>query len=329
MRVLASSLLILAVWLPHLVYGQGDKFENANLCPSENQDGAPIQDRFIDTSGTVFCEYSDALECRYSGSDGNLFNSLSGSACPPGLIGFTLTKASTFQTSTPPPLSAPSSTTGKSTSRSLFTSSRASLTASSALTPPSSSVVAPQTAAAYSAPTAGTKNGHRIPPGGDCRRRRLQHRAAKRSDGADDRRASAVTISPFALITPIERRKSAEGVPSEGRRSISGGASTIARKNLERQLLVATEKVIHLENQEKSVGDDPTSTEGSAIRSLRRLMSGRSASTTSPRSDLEAQLETAQEQINVLVMRIHALEAESDSAWGRFTSVDEPPPEYV
>jgi hypothetical protein len=58
-----------------------------------------------------------------------------------------------------------------------------------------------------------------------------------------------------------------------------------------------------------------------------RLMSMRSTSTRgSP--DVRAELEAAKEQINMLVMRIHALEANTNSAYGAGFS-NEPPPPYV
>jgi hypothetical protein len=43
---------------------------------------------------------------------------------------------------------------------------------------------------------------------------------------------------------------------------------------------------------------------------------------------VEAQLQAAREQIDVLVTRINALEENSDSAWERVIG-DELPPEYV
>ncbi|KAJ7861457.1 hypothetical protein B0H14DRAFT_2742317 [Mycena olivaceomarginata] len=137
------------------------------------------------------------------------------------------------------------------------------------------------------------------------RRRRRQRQAAKSSEMRIDR--AATTISPFTLITeastPPQQERNAE------------------RRRLETQLHAATEKIADIEGRERFDGGD-----GSADSGMRRLMSARSASTRLP--EVEAQLQAAREQIDMLVTRINALEENSDAGWGRVIG-DEPPPEYV
>jgi hypothetical protein len=132
---------------------------------------------------------------------------------------------------------------------------------------------------------------------------------------------AATTISPFTLITEASTPRSRSATLSEESDVRSISPSTIARQRLETQLHAATEKVADLEGRERFDGGD-----GSADSSMRRLMSARSASTRLP--EVEAQLQAAREQIDMLVTRINALEENSDAGWGRVIG-DEPPPEYV
>jgi hypothetical protein len=133
---------------------------------------------------------------------------------------------------------------------------------------------------------------------------------------------AAAAISPFNLITHIDtpsRGNAALGVES-GVRS----PNAITRQLLEMQLLAVAEKMYDLQDRERLLVGG--SRNGSGLPRMWRLMSVRSASTRPP-PDVEAQLQTAREQTNMLVARINALEANSDSAWGRVIG-DEPPPEY-
>ncbi|KAJ7844884.1 hypothetical protein B0H14DRAFT_2775713 [Mycena olivaceomarginata] len=154
------------------------------------------------------------------------------------------------------------------------------------------------------------------------RRRRRQRQAAKSSEMRIDR--ATTTISPFTLITEASTPRSRSATLSEESDVRSISASTIARQRLETQLHAATEKVADLEGRERFDGGD--SSGGSGMRRMLRLMSARSASTRLP--EVEAQLQAAREQIDMLVTRINALEENSDAGWRRVIG-DEPPPEYV
>ncbi|KAJ7187492.1 hypothetical protein GGX14DRAFT_702113 [Mycena pura] len=156
-------------------------------------------------------------------------------------------------------------------------------------------------------------------------RRRLGRRATKQ-------RALSNTISPFSMVhfpaNPIPNVANSLEV-----RSISAGSLT--RQQLESELLNAQEKMVKLERIAVPSGG---ATPGYA-RSRLRLAFTRGVSSgggtwsrgvpaggrASP--DLIAQLQEAREQIDMLVTRIHALEANADP-WGIGMS-DQPPPEYV
>ncbi|KAJ7726030.1 hypothetical protein B0H14DRAFT_3002622 [Mycena olivaceomarginata] len=158
------------------------------------------------------------------------------------------------------------------------------------------------------------------------RRRRYRRRAM-------EQRAITNTISPFTMVNSPTNLIPNVANPLEVR-SISAGS--ISRKQLESELLNAQETMVELERiTVSSVGV----TRGSARSRILRLISKRSVSSgggTSSHSvpaggrappDLAAQLQAAREQIDMLVTRIHALEANTDP-WGMGMS-DLPPPEYV
>ncbi|KAJ7861453.1 hypothetical protein B0H14DRAFT_3863447 [Mycena olivaceomarginata] len=112
------------------------------------------------------------------------------------------------------------------------------------------------------------------------------------------------TISPFTLIPEASSSPGARTALGQDSDLRSISASTLTRHRLETQLCAATEKMVDLQAQEELAGHDPGV------------------------SEVEAQLQAAREQIDVLVTRINALEENSDSAWERVIG-DELPPEYV
>jgi hypothetical protein len=125
----------------------------------------------------------------------------------------------------------------------------------------------------------------------------------------------ANTISPFTLITQMGGHTN-ETTPHRDSDIRSVSPSTITRQDLETELQMVQEKMADLQDLERS-----------SPGRVWRLMSMRSTSTRgSP--DVRAELEAAKEQINMLVMRIHALEANTNSAYGAGFS-NEPPPPYV
>jgi hypothetical protein len=84
---------------------------------------------------------------------------------------------------------------------------------------------------------------------------------------------------------------------------------------------VVHEKMADLQDPERS-----STTAGSGTRGVSGLMSMRRSSIRGV-PDVEAQLETSREQINMLVTRMQALEATTNSAYGAGIS-NEPPPAY-
>ncbi|KAF7341431.1 hypothetical protein MVEN_01880200 [Mycena venus] len=153
------------------------------------------------------------------------------------------------------------------------------------------------------------------------KRRRIRHRTAALLE-IESNRAAAI-ISPFTLIPQMNSPTSQDATQDTDSDVRSISASTIARQQLETQLLAATEKMIDLQDQERlSVG---SATNSSGIRRMWRSVVQRTAS-TGPLTDVEEQLQSARDQINMLVERINASEANSNSAWSG--AVDEPPPEY-
>ncbi|KAJ6564036.1 hypothetical protein B0H19DRAFT_1067636 [Mycena capillaripes] len=146
------------------------------------------------------------------------------------------------------------------------------------------------------------------------RRRRLRRRATERD--ATQTRSQTGTISPFTLITQIDG-------PSEGSTGTTADSdarslseSTMARHQLEMELLAVQEKMVDLEDEERH----------STIGGAHRMSRPPSMPATS--GNVDAQLQIAREQIDMLILRINALEANTDPAWGLGIS-REPPPEYV
>ncbi|KAF7341471.1 hypothetical protein MVEN_01884400 [Mycena venus] len=152
--------------------------------------------------------------------------------------------------------------------------------------------------------------------------RRTRQSGAGPSDIESNR--AAATVSPFTLITQIDSpsRGNATQDTDSDVRSIS--ASTITRQQLETQLLAVTEKMVVLQDQERLSLRSATNSSG--IRRVSQPVVQQTAS-TGPPTDLKAQLQSAREQINMMVERINVLEANSNSAWSRVVG-DEPPPEY-
>ncbi|KAJ7909819.1 hypothetical protein B0H13DRAFT_1877320 [Mycena leptocephala] len=149
-----------------------------------------------------------------------------------------------------------------------------------------------------------------------CTKRR--RRAAKHHATAIDREAN--TVSPFALITQMDGHND-ETAPSGDSNVRRTSASTIPRQDLETELRMVHEKMADLQDLERS---STRETADSGTRRVLRLMSIRSSSTrASP--DVRAELEAAKEQINMLLTRMHVLEANANSAYGAEFSNESPP----
>jgi hypothetical protein len=146
-------------------------------------------------------------------------------------------------------------------------------------------------------------------------------RAAKHHPTAINRDAN--TVSPFTLVMQMDGRTDGTTARRDSDvRRVS--PSTITRQDLESELRIVHEKMADLQDLERS---STGTTAGSGMPRVLRLMSMPSTSTMgSP--DVQAQLEASREQINMLVMRMHALEANVNSAYGVGIS-NEPPPAYV
>ncbi|KAJ7840248.1 hypothetical protein B0H13DRAFT_2677012 [Mycena leptocephala] len=114
--------------------------------------------------------------------------------------------------------------------------------------------------------------------------------------------AEKETILPF--ITQYGGR-STLGTDSSAR-SVSKSSNGITRQHLQTQLLTATEKVTDLEHRTVQGG----AAGGSSVYRIWRRMSASGKSPPNP--DLEAELHTAREQINMIVARMNALEAHTD-----------------
>jgi hypothetical protein len=150
------------------------------------------------------------------------------------------------------------------------------------------------------------------------RRRAAKHETAVEHD--------ANTVSSFTPLTQMEQMDghTDETAPSGDSNVRRTSASTITRQDLETELRMVHEKMADLQDLERSTTRE---TAGSGTRRVLRLMSIRSSSTrASP--DVRAELEASREQINMLVTRMQALEANAHSAYGVGIS-NEPPPAYV
>jgi hypothetical protein len=143
-----------------------------------------------------------------------------------------------------------------------------------------------------------------------------RRRAAKHGATAVDRNAN--TVSPFTLVTEMDGRNTS---PRDSNiRSVS--PNTITQQGLETELRMVNEKMADLQDLERS-----STTADSGTRRMSGLISMRSSSRRGV-PDVEAQLEASREQINMLVTRMQALEATTNSAYGAGIS-NEPPPAYV
>jgi hypothetical protein len=130
---------------------------------------------------------------------------------------------------------------------------------------------------------------------------RSGRRAARIGTIEIDQRAR--TISPFAFITEMGAVNNDS--PSDTR---STGASTTARRQMETQLHAVQEKMVNLEDIE---GRTSSGSDSLGRHRIMRLMRMRTASNRgSPKP------QAAKEQINVLVERMNALEANANWAHG-------------
>jgi hypothetical protein len=129
------------------------------------------------------------------------------------------------------------------------------------------------------------------------------------------------TVSPFTLLTQMDGHTD-ETAPSRDSDVRSVSPNTMTPHDLETELQMVHEKMADLQDLERS-----STTADSGTRRMSSLMSMRSSSTRGL-PDVEAQLETSREQINMLVARMQALEATTNSAYGAGIS-NEPPPAYV
>ncbi|KAJ7918279.1 hypothetical protein B0H13DRAFT_1869464 [Mycena leptocephala] len=148
-----------------------------------------------------------------------------------------------------------------------------------------------------------------------------RRRAAKKEATAIEHDAN--TVSPFTLITQMDGPND-EATPPRDADLCDVSPSTVARQHLETELREVHEKMADLQDQERSSTRAAT---GSGMRGVLRLMSMPSTATRGL-PDVEAQLEASREQINMLVTRMQALEANTNSAYGAGFS-NEPPPAYV
>ncbi|KAJ7862849.1 hypothetical protein B0H13DRAFT_1899842 [Mycena leptocephala] len=123
------------------------------------------------------------------------------------------------------------------------------------------------------------------------------------------------TILPF--ITQYGGR-STLGTDSSAR-SVSKSSNGITRQHLQTQLLTATEKMTDLEHRAVQGG----AAGGSSVYRIWRRMSASGKSPPNP--DLEAELHTAREQINIIVARMNALEAHTDYLSGMADGREAPP----
>ncbi|KAF8160457.1 hypothetical protein K438DRAFT_1985710 [Mycena galopus ATCC 62051] len=142
------------------------------------------------------------------------------------------------------------------------------------------------------------------------------------------------TISPFELITQFE---SAGGCDFASRATEQTGAPHSLHTELR-------EKRVNSPDLESStVGETTVADSNSPSTAGRRfsLISRRSSTHTEARSvrrtvstrtaaqpDMEAELQLSREQMAMLVARMNALEANTDTAWG-IGGTDEPPPQYM
>jgi hypothetical protein len=152
-----------------------------------------------------------------------------------------------------------------------------------------------------------------------------RRRVAKHGTTAVDHDAN--TVSPFMLSTQMDGHTN-KTTPRRGPEVRSVSRSTIARQHLETELRMVHEKMVDLQHRETDRERSSTGpTAGSRTHRMLRLPSMRRSSTRgSP--DVQAQLEASREQIDMLVMRIHALEANANSPYGARVS-NELPPSYV
>ncbi|KAJ6564033.1 hypothetical protein B0H19DRAFT_1067632 [Mycena capillaripes] len=346
--------------------GGGADPRSFSLCPSVDNLGIALSAAAWNvTSGLLECDYS-GTQCTYLISDGALSSTLSTSGfltCAatlpdfgpaPGIVTDTPTPTILTGTKTLPVGAITSSASNVETS-SRVTASASDLTSTatgnSATSPPlAGTTTARVTASASSLTSTGTGNSATSPPlAGSTtastrlptkaigvivftvmivmfmsfsgaifflRRRRLHRRATER-DATQTRRQTG-TISPFTLITQIDSPNEMNtGIAAEyDARSI--GENTMARQQLETELLAVQEKMVGLGDEERR-----TTMEGSSVHTM-----SRPASMPATSGNAEAQLKAAREQINRLMLRVNALEANTDPAWELAMS-REPPPEYV
>jgi BMFP domain-containing protein YqiC len=150
-----------------------------------------------------------------------------------------------------------------------------------------------------------------------------KHRRRAAKNGATVIEHDANTVSTFTLITQMDGPND-ETTPPRDADLWDVSSSTVARQRLETELREVHEKMADLQDLSRSSTRVAT---GSGVRGVLRLMSMPSTATRGL-PDVEAQLEASREQINMLMTRMQALEANANSAYGVGFS-NEPPPAYV
>ncbi|KAJ7653010.1 hypothetical protein B0H17DRAFT_1214778 [Mycena rosella] len=298
------------------------------LCPSLNKDGTVAGNATLSSNGALTCNYP-IESCVYLISSGLLSSGLS--ACPPALPNVTAARSelSLAFATTASSTQSSASNVGSSSSVPILGSSRTSLGTTSTGTGTS----------VTSAPLAGSaKPSKRLPTEALAviifsaaiifmaltgtiiclRRRRLQRRATGRDADRIRGHGQRDTISPFTLIRQIDGPSDGTTTPTVNPDAHSVSASMIARLQSATELPGVEEKMVDLEDEVRR-----TSIRGSRARRLSRPPSLRA---TSP--DVDAQLQAARDQISMLMMRMNAVEANTDPGWDMGIS-DRPPPQYV
>ncbi|KAJ7142981.1 hypothetical protein C8R44DRAFT_974429 [Mycena epipterygia] len=151
----------------------------------------------------------------------------------------------------------------------------------------------------------------------------LPNSEANVSDTSDSVRTSNGNASQRGGIETSEPNASGDS----GLRNSNG---TLRQQYLENELRAAHQKLVDIEELERSTVAAVAATQITGPRRVLRLLSTRSTSTVgSNRSqDLVSQLEAAKERNEMMAARIQELEAQMHSEWALGLS-DEPPPGYT
>ncbi|KAJ7909821.1 hypothetical protein B0H13DRAFT_2490032 [Mycena leptocephala] len=337
--VVVFLMVPLAVWLVQAQDKGGGDEDSPNkkpvsdlVCPPIDRDGTTLEATKNGTS-VLTCIYRTAVTCVYDLSDGLIIPSLS-TTCPPSAAQDLISSSAIPNTSTSRSNSASvqsnsavsSASSTEETSSQILPTSLGSTIGSSATFLPSGSATAtkhrkpvpPRVIAAICVAVASVVVGLTIALILCAKHRR---RAAKHEATAVDRDAN--TVSPFTLITQMDGPND-EATPPRDADLWDVSPSTVARQRLETELREVHEKMADLQDLSRS---STRAAAGSGVRGVLRLMSMPSTATRGL-PDVEAQLEASREQINMLMTRMQALEANANSAYGVGFS-NEPPPAYV